>query len=109
MSTCIPQTGSSSGAMGRVGSMPTSSRVLRFLSSRTARLPTDGPPAPPLGGRLNRSEHSMDEFLTPPEPVRAVVAQRPTQASLARIGLIGIAAAALLAVALLAFGSSLNP
>jgi hypothetical protein len=51
----------------------------------------------------------MDEFLTPPEPVRAVVAQRPTQASLARIGLIGIAAAALLAVALLAFGSSLNP
>ena len=41
----------------------------------------------------------MDEFLTPPEPVHATAVQRPAQASLARIGLLGIAAAALVAVA----------
>lgn len=51
----------------------------------------------------------MDEFLTPPEPVRAVAAQRPAQASLARVGLLGIAAAALLAAAILAFGWASAP
>lgn len=51
----------------------------------------------------------MDDFNTPPETVRAVAAARPTTASLARIGLVGIAAAALIAVAILAFGSTANP
>lgn len=53
----------------------------------------------------------MDEFLTPPEPVHAVAALHPnhTQASLARIGLLGIAAAALLAAAILAFGYASAP
>ena len=57
----------------------------------------------------------MDEYLTPPEPVQptqtaqAAVARRPVQASLARIGLLGIASAALIAVAALAFGSTANP
>jgi hypothetical protein len=51
----------------------------------------------------------MDEFLTPTEPVRAVAAERPSQASLARIGLLGIAAAALIAVAILAFGATAAP
>lgn len=58
----------------------------------------------------------MDEFLTPPEPVRpegarAVAAQHPSkaQASLARIGLLGIASAALIAVAILAFTTAASP
>jgi len=51
----------------------------------------------------------MDDFLTPTEPVRAVAAERPARASLARIGLLGIAAAALVAVAILAFGSTAAP
>jgi uncharacterized protein DUF5666 len=51
----------------------------------------------------------MDEFLTPIEPVRAVAAQRPAPASFARIGLLGIAAAALIAVAILAFGAATAP
>jgi hypothetical protein len=55
-------------------------------------------------------EYQMDEFLTPPEPVRAAVAaERPAQATLARIGILGIAAAALIAVAVLAFGSATAP
>jgi hypothetical protein len=55
-------------------------------------------------------EHQMDEFLTPPGPVRAAVAaERPAQASLARIGLLGIAAAALIVVAILAFGWASAP
>jgi hypothetical protein len=60
----------------------------------------------------------MDEFLTPPAPVRPAAglaagvhatAARPGQATLARIGLLGIAAAALIAVAILAFGSVASP
>lgn len=51
----------------------------------------------------------MDDFTSPPAPVRAVAAERSTAASLARIGLLGLAAAALVAVAILAFGSSVSP
>ncbi|HEY4228344.1 MAG TPA: DUF5666 domain-containing protein [Candidatus Limnocylindrales bacterium] len=51
----------------------------------------------------------MDEFLTPPEAVHAVAAERPNPATIARIGLLGIAAAALIAVAILAFGSGAAP
>jgi Domain of unknown function (DUF5666) len=51
----------------------------------------------------------MDEFITPPEPVRAAAAELPRPATLARIGLLGIAAAALIAVAILAFGSTAAP
>lgn len=51
----------------------------------------------------------MDEFTTSPGPVKATVARHPAQASLARIGLLGIAAAALIAAAVLAFGWSVAP
>jgi hypothetical protein len=51
----------------------------------------------------------MDEFITPPEPVRATAAELPRPATIARIGLVGIAAAALIAVAILAFGSTAAP
>jgi hypothetical protein len=51
----------------------------------------------------------MDEFHTPTEPVRAVAAERPAGPSLARIGLLGIAAAALVAVAILAVGATAAP
>ena len=57
----------------------------------------------------------MDEFTTPPtQPTptatgTAEMAHRTHTATLARIGLVGIAAAALLAVALLAFGSTMTP
>ena len=43
----------------------------------------------------------MDEFHSPPEPVQAAAAARhPAQASLARIGLLGIAMATGLAIVL---------
>ena len=51
----------------------------------------------------------MDEFFTPPEPVQATTAELPRPATMARIGLVGIAAAALIAVAILAFGSTAAP
>jgi uncharacterized protein DUF5666 len=50
-----------------------------------------------------------DDFTVPPAPVATVAASDRRRATLARIGLLGIAAAALVAVALLAFGSSLLP
>jgi hypothetical protein len=51
----------------------------------------------------------MDEFPTPPEPVQAISAELPRPATIARLGLVGIAAAALIAVAILAFGSTAAP
>ena len=54
----------------------------------------------------------MDEFHSPPEPLQPIVAARGAharQATLARIGLLGIAAAALVAVAVLAFGWAAAP
>jgi hypothetical protein len=51
----------------------------------------------------------MDEFFTAPEPVHATAAELPRPATMARIGLVGIAAAALIAVAILAFGSTAAP
>ena len=52
----------------------------------------------------------MDEFTSPAEPVQAAAAaRRPAQASLARVGLVGIAAAALIAAAILAFGWASAP
>jgi hypothetical protein len=51
----------------------------------------------------------MDELFSPPEPVQATTAELPRPATMARIGLVGIAAAALIAVAILAFGSTAAP
>jgi hypothetical protein len=51
----------------------------------------------------------MDDFITPPEPVQAVAVHRASPAPWARIGLLGIAVAALIAVAILAFGSTAAP
>jgi hypothetical protein len=51
----------------------------------------------------------MDDFISPPAPVQAAVAHRAGVAPWARIGLLGIAAAALVAVAILAFGSTASP
>lgn len=51
----------------------------------------------------------MDEFTTLPEPVQAVAAQRAGPAPWARIGLLGIAVAALIAAAILAFGGTASP
>jgi hypothetical protein len=51
----------------------------------------------------------MDEFTTPPEPVRAIATELPGPARMVRIGLVGIAAAALIAVAILAVGSTATP
>jgi hypothetical protein len=59
------------------------------------------------GGRSNGD--TMDEFTLPPEPVQALAVQRAAPASWTRIGLLGIAAAALIAVAILAFGSTASP
>jgi hypothetical protein len=59
-----------------------------------------------------------DEYTVPPSPVASPAAEAPTgtvvsrdhrTATLARIGLLGIGAAALIAVAMLAFGSSFSP
>lgn len=51
----------------------------------------------------------MDEFISPPEPVQAAVARRTGPAPWARIGLLGIAAAALIAAAILAVGWTATP
>lgn len=51
----------------------------------------------------------MDDFISPPEPVRAVAAQRAAPMPWARIGLLGIAVAALIAAVVLAFGSTAAP
>ena len=51
----------------------------------------------------------MDDFISPPEPVQAVAAQRAAPMPWARIGLLGVAVAALLAAAILAFGSTAAP
>lgn len=51
----------------------------------------------------------MDDFISPPEPVRAVAADRAAPMPWARIGLLGIAVAALLAAVILAFGSTAAP
>lgn len=51
----------------------------------------------------------MDDYSSPPAPVQAVAVQPARTATLARIGLLGIGAAALIAVAALAFGSSATP
>lgn len=51
----------------------------------------------------------MDDFTSPPAPVQAAAAHRAGPAPWARIGLLGIAAAALVAVAILAFGSTAAP
>lgn len=50
-----------------------------------------------------------DDFTVPAAPVATAAAHDRRTATLARVGLLGIAAAALVAVALLVFGSSLAP
>jgi hypothetical protein len=66
----------------------------------------DGPPRIP-GGLSNGV--TMDDFISPPEPVQAVAAQRPAPMPWARVGLLGIAVAALIAAAILAFGPTASP
>lgn len=51
----------------------------------------------------------MDDFISPPEPVQAAAARRAAPMPWARIGLLGVAVAALLAAAILAFGSTATP
>jgi hypothetical protein len=52
----------------------------------------------------------MDDFITEPEPVQAAaVARRARPLPWARIGLLGIAVAALIAAAILAFGAGASP
>lgn len=52
----------------------------------------------------------MDDFITEPEPVQtAAVARRAEPLPWARIGLLGIAVAALIAAAILAFGAGASP
>ncbi|MEO8272485.1 MAG: DUF5666 domain-containing protein [Chloroflexota bacterium] len=51
----------------------------------------------------------MDDFISPPEPVQAAAARRAAPMPWARIGLLGVAVAALLAAAILAFGSTAAP
>lgn len=51
----------------------------------------------------------MDDYIAPAEPVQAATAPRPAPMPWARIGLLGIAVAAILAAAILAFGSTAAP
>lgn len=51
----------------------------------------------------------MDDYTSPPAPVQAVAVARSGPAPWARIGLLGIAVAALIASAILAFGSTAVP
>jgi hypothetical protein len=51
----------------------------------------------------------MDEFTTPPSPLQAATLVRPGTAAWARVGLLGIAAAAILAAAIVAFGAAAQP
>ncbi len=51
----------------------------------------------------------MDDYFSPPEPVRASGPARSGPAPWARIGFLGIAAAALIAAAILAFGATATP
>jgi hypothetical protein len=51
----------------------------------------------------------MDDYTSPPAPVQAVAGGQAGPASWARVGLLGICAAALLAVAILAFGATASP
>lgn len=51
----------------------------------------------------------MNDYISPPEPVQAVAAQRPASMPWARVGLLGIGVAALIAAAILAFGSTASP
>jgi hypothetical protein len=51
----------------------------------------------------------MDDYIAPAEPVQAAVARRAAPLPWARIGLLGIAVAAIIAAAILAFGSTATP
>src|SRR5687768_17412135 len=102
----MPQTGSSLGAMGRVSVMATSCPVLRILSGAPAMVTGNGPPDE-FRGRSN-GDTMNDEFSIMPGPV-ATVARPAGRAQLARIGLLGIAAAALIAAAMLVFGAGASP
>jgi hypothetical protein len=104
--------------------MATSCRVLRNLSGTALSVLDNGPPRV-VGGRSN-GDTMNDDFTVQPAPVTAAstipatpaatpaaAAATPVAgrraATLARIGLLGIAAAALVAVAMLAVGSSFAP
>jgi hypothetical protein len=51
----------------------------------------------------------MDDYIAPAEPVQATAARRAAPLPWARIGLLGIAVAAMIAAAILAFGSTATP
>jgi Domain of unknown function (DUF5666) len=51
----------------------------------------------------------MDEYTSPPGPVAAATVARPATATWARIGLLGIGAAAILAATIMAFGATAAP
>ena len=68
---------------------------------------TDNGPPNAYGGRSTESSMN-DEFIITPAPVATAV-QRDGRAQLARIGLLGIASAALIAAAILLFGATASP
>jgi hypothetical protein len=86
--------------------MATSCRFLSVLSGATASVVVNGPPNG-FGGRSNGDDMN-DEYGINPTPVAAAV-ERSGLGPLVRIGLLGIAAAALVAVAMLAFGATAAP
>jgi hypothetical protein len=51
----------------------------------------------------------MDDYISPTEPVQALAVQRAAPLPWARIGLLGVGVAALVAAAILAFGSTATP
>jgi Domain of unknown function (DUF5666) len=80
---------------------------LTILSGAEWIVLDNGPPRP-AGGRSNGDP--MDDFIMDPEPVHAAAAARRAEPlPWARIGLLGIAVAALIAVAVLAFGAGASP
>lgn len=89
-------------------------RILSNLSGATSIFVTTDR-RDDTGGHA-QSGDTMDEFITPPAPVLAnatptatVAAPRSGTALWARVGLLGIGAAAILAAAILLFGSTASP
>ena len=88
--------------------MASSCPFLTILSGAERIVLDNGPPQTNAGGRSKGD--TMDDFITEPEPVRAAaVARRADPLPWARIGLLGIAVAALIAAAILAFGAGASP
>src|SRR5688572_9066321 len=103
----MPQTGSSVGAMDRVSFMCTSCRVLTNLSGALPIVSSNVPPNQ-FCGRSN-GDTMNDELTITPERVATAAPPPAGRAALARIGLLGIGAAALIAAAMLIFGAGASP